>query len=86
VILEAILRPPAPPPSPPSSGSQNTDHGSSNPDVRSPTEAPAAAFRRELTQLVARYRTELASDELREIAASITAPQPEESVAQDAGG
>jgi len=35
---------------------------------------------------VARYRTELSSDELREIAASITAAQSEESVAEGAGG
>ena len=88
-ILEAIVRPPAPPPpppSPPGGGDPSTGRGSSGPDVTSAPEAPAAAFRRELTQLVAKYRTELSSDELREIVASITARQSEESMAEGAGG
>jgi hypothetical protein len=85
-ILEAVLRPPPPPRPPPGGGSSTTGHGTTGPDGTSITEAPALAFRRELTQLVARYRTELSSDELREIAASITAAQPEESMAEGAGG
>jgi exonuclease VII large subunit len=85
-ILEAILRPPPPPPPSPGGGSSTTGRDATGPDGTSITEAPAAAFRRELTQLVARYRTELSSDELREIAASITAPQAEESCAEGAGG
>ena len=85
-ILEAILRPSKPPPPPPGGGSATTGRGFTGSYGASTTEAPAAAFRRELTQLVARYRTELSSDEIREIVASIGAPQPEESMAEGAGG
>jgi hypothetical protein len=88
-ILDAILRSPAPPPPlppPPGGWGSTTGHGNTGPGGTSTTEAPAAAFRRELTQLVERYRAELSSDELREIAASITAAQSEEAVAEDAGG
>lgn len=85
-ILEAILRPSRLPPPPPGGGSATTDGGFTGSNGTSTTEAPAAAFRRELTQLVARYRTELSTDELREIVASISAPQPEELMAEGAGG
>ncbi len=55
--------------------------------VTSAARTPADAFRRELTQLVARYRSELTRDQLDAIVASVTGPQKESTPSEhDRGG
>ncbi len=85
-ILETASQSPVVPPSHSVSGGGYSVNEPENLGETQVTETPADAFRSELMRLLARYRSQLGSDELDAIIASVIAPKPEEAAVERKGG